>query len=107
MNSRLTELVGITLLGAAERLLKWNRSGRVTWRHITENGKAENKTEDYLRSVSQKTKEEDFEKFIKALSDNDFQGTFIICIVNGSAMVGWNINEETRIEKVNRLDLNL
>ena len=95
MNSRLTELVGITLLGAAERLLKWNRSGRVTWRHITENGKAENNTE------------EDFEKFIKALSDNDFQGTFIICIVNGSAMVGWNINEETRIEKVNRLDLNL
>jgi hypothetical protein len=80
MKNRFTELMGITLLGVTIRLLKWDRCGLVTWRHIAENGKAEDNTE------------EDFEKIIKALSNDGFQGTFLISIVNGSAMVGWSIN---------------
>ncbi len=83
MNHRLNELARITLLEATLRLLKWNRSGRVAWRHIAENGKAEYNTG------------KDFEKIIKALSEDDFQGTFIISIFGGSAEVGWNINEDT------------
>lgn len=82
MKGRLTELAGITLLEATLRLLKWNRSGRVTWRHIAENGVAEQSTG------------RDFEKVIKALSEDDFRGTFIISIFSGSAEVGWNINEK-------------
>lgn len=82
MNHSLSELARVTLLEATLRLLKWNKSGRVAWRHIAENGKAEHNTR------------KDFEKIIKALSEDDFQGTFIISIFGGSAEVGWNINEE-------------
>jgi hypothetical protein len=59
--------------------IKWNRSGRVTWRHIAENGKAEHNIE------------KDFKKVIKALSEDDFECAFIISIFGGSAEVGWNI----------------
>jgi hypothetical protein len=87
MKSRLTELMGITLLGVTKQLLKWNRGSRVIWSHIDENGEAKENTE------------EDFEKAIIALSNDDFQGTFIISIVNGSAIVGWNINGKNGVTK--------
>ena len=65
-------------IGIAAKLLEWNGKGLVTWRRVNEGGENE------------AFEKKDFESFAKAISDDNFRGSFVINLNEKSAEVRWN-----------------
>lgn len=82
MDATLEELKEMIAMKAADRLLARSRGGKVSWRHIAQDG------------TSQDSAMCDFEQIGAALSGGEDRYSFMIHLQrDGTALVGWHIYE--------------